>query len=90
MIQTQGLKLAHDSRYGLAGYIFTSDLIRAIRVSEALECGIIGVNNGSVSTPQAPFGGVKESGLGRKGGREGLNAFLETKSSALESKGVLE
>ncbi|MEZ0320972.1 MAG: NAD-dependent succinate-semialdehyde dehydrogenase [Thermus sp.] len=64
---------------GLAAYVFTRDLSRAFRVAEALEYGIVGVNDGVPSTPQAPFGGVKRSGLGREGGRWGLEEYLEVK-----------
>ncbi|HYA51982.1 MAG TPA: aldehyde dehydrogenase family protein, partial [Streptosporangiaceae bacterium] len=62
----------------------TADLRRALRVSEALETGMVGVNRGIVSDPAAPFGGVKQSGLGREGGHDGLLEFMETKYVALE------
>ena len=64
---------------GLAGYICTRDLARTWRVSEALEFGMIGVNEGAISTDIAPFGGVKESGIGREGGHYGLDEYLEWK-----------
>jgi succinate-semialdehyde dehydrogenase / glutarate-semialdehyde dehydrogenase len=70
---------ANDTRYGLAAYFFTNDLARAWRVAEALEAGTIGVNDAVPSTSQCPFGGMKESGLGRELGIEGLDAYLETK-----------
>ncbi len=70
---------ANDTPYGLAAYLYTRDASRLIRVAEALEYGIIGANDGLPSTPQAPFGGVKESGLGREGGKWGLDEYLETK-----------
>lgn len=70
---------ANGVRAGLAGYVYTRDLGRAFRLSEALECGIVGVNEGVVTTEVAPFGGVKESGSGREGGREGIADYLETK-----------
>ncbi|OYV45794.1 MAG: NAD-dependent succinate-semialdehyde dehydrogenase, partial [Verrucomicrobia bacterium 21-51-4] len=70
---------ANATPYGLAGYIFTQDITRAHRLSEALECGIIGLNTGAVSMPEVPFGGMKQSGFGREGGQEGLAAYLETK-----------
>jgi succinate-semialdehyde dehydrogenase/glutarate-semialdehyde dehydrogenase len=70
---------ANNTRFGLAGYVYTRDLSRAWRVAEALEYGIIGVNDPVPSTAQAPFGGLKESGLMREGGWQGLDAFLETK-----------
>jgi succinate-semialdehyde dehydrogenase/glutarate-semialdehyde dehydrogenase len=60
-------------------YLFTTDLSRAVRVSEALEYGMVGVNQGIVSNPAAPFGGVKHSGFGREGGFEGIEEYLETK-----------
>jgi succinate-semialdehyde dehydrogenase/glutarate-semialdehyde dehydrogenase len=70
---------ANDTPYGLAAYLYTRDASRLMRVAEALEYGIIGANDGLPSTPQAPFGGVKESGLGREGGKWGLEEYLETK-----------
>ncbi|WP_188647197.1 NAD-dependent succinate-semialdehyde dehydrogenase [Marinithermofilum abyssi] len=77
--EAEAVALANDTPYGLAAYLYTRDLSRAIRVSEALEYGIVGVNDGMPSTAQAPFGGVKESGLGREGGKYGIEEFLETK-----------
>jgi succinate-semialdehyde dehydrogenase / glutarate-semialdehyde dehydrogenase len=73
------IALANDTEYGLAAYLFTSDLGRAWRVAEALEAGTVGVNDPVPTTSQAPFGGMKESGLGRELGSEGMEAFLETK-----------
>jgi succinate-semialdehyde dehydrogenase/glutarate-semialdehyde dehydrogenase len=75
----QALALANDTEYGLVAYAFTRDLSRAITVSEGLETGMVGVNQGIVSNPAAPFGGVKASGFGREGGAEGINEYLETK-----------
>ena len=72
------LALANDTEMGLAGYIYTRDLARGLRVSERLEVGMIGLNRGLVSDPAAPFGGVKQSGLGREGSYEGIDAYLET------------
>lgn len=77
--EEEALELANNTPYGLAAYLYTKDLSRAIRVSEGLEYGIVGVNDGLPSAAQAPFGGWKESGLGREGGRAGLEEFLETK-----------
>lgn len=73
------IRRANDTEYGLVAYFFTKDLSRALRVSEALEYGMVGVNQGIVSNPAAPFGGVKASGFGREGGFEGIEEYLETK-----------
>ncbi|MGC4379244.1 NAD-dependent succinate-semialdehyde dehydrogenase [Fictibacillus sp. Mic-4] len=73
------IRQANDTNFGLAAYIFTENLSRAIRISEALEYGIVGLNDGLPSTAQAPFGGYKESGLGREGGHHGIEEYLETK-----------
>ncbi len=73
------LRLANDTPYGLASYFYTRDVGRVFRVAEALETGIVGVNTGLISTEVAPFGGVKQSGIGREGGREGILEFVETK-----------
>ena len=70
---------ANATPYGLAAYVFTNDLTIATRMSEGLEAGIIGINDPVPATPQCPFGGMKESGLGRELGIEGLDAYLETK-----------
>jgi succinate-semialdehyde dehydrogenase / glutarate-semialdehyde dehydrogenase len=70
---------ANDTEYGLVSYVFTNDLRRALRVAEALETGMVGLNQGVVSNPAAPFGGIKQSGLGREGGSLGIDEFLETK-----------
>lgn len=77
--EEEGIAMANDSPYGLAAYFFTRDVSRLFRVAEALEYGIVGANDGLPSTPQVPFGGMKESGLGREGGKWGLDVFLETK-----------
>jgi len=70
---------ANATEYGLVSYVYTNDLKRALRVAEALDCGMVGLNQGVVSNPAAPFGGVKASGLGREGGPAGIDEFLETK-----------
>ena len=70
---------ANDTEWGLVGYVVTRDLDRALEVSERLEVGMVGLNTGIVSTPSAPFGGIKQSGLGREGGRLGIEEYLETK-----------
>ncbi len=77
------VRLANDTPWGLVGYVFTTDVDRAFRMSEAIEVGMLGVNTGLVSNPAAPFGGVKSSGLGREGGRLGIEEFLEVKYLAM-------
>lgn len=78
--EAEAIRMANDTPYGLAAYLFTRDASRLMRVAEALEFGIIGANDGLPSTPQVPFGGFKESGLGREGGKWGLEEYLETKT----------
>ncbi len=75
----EAIRLANDTEYGLVAYLFTRDLSRALLVAEALDYGMVGVNQGIVSNPAAPFGGVKSSGVGREGGFEGIEEYLETK-----------
>lgn len=77
------IERANDSPYGLAAYLFTRDLNKAIRIAERLQCGLVGVNNTRVAAVEGPFGGVKLSGIGREGGHQGLASFLETKQIAL-------
>lgn len=77
--EAEAIELANDTEFGLASYLYTRDLGRAIRVSEALEFGIVGINEGLISTEVAPFGGVKMSGLGREGSRHGIDDYLELK-----------
>jgi len=77
--EEEALRLANATRYGLAAYFYTRDVARVLRVSEGLEYGIVGVNEGVVSTEVAPFGGFKESGLGREGSKYGIDEFLEIK-----------
>ncbi len=74
------IELANSTPYGLASYFYTNDLSRAFRVSERLETGMVGLNTGAISMEVAPFGGVKQSGLGHEGGREGFEEYLETKT----------
>jgi succinate-semialdehyde dehydrogenase / glutarate-semialdehyde dehydrogenase len=81
--EEEAITAANASEYGLASYLFTADVKRALRVSEALETGMIGLNQGIVSNPAAPFGGVKQSGFGREGGPEGINEYLATKYIAI-------
>jgi succinate-semialdehyde dehydrogenase/glutarate-semialdehyde dehydrogenase len=77
--EEDGIALANNTSFGLAAYFYTSDLGRMFRVSEALEYGLVGVNEGVITTVEAPFGGFKESGLGREGGHQGIEDYLETK-----------
>lgn len=77
--EEEAIKMANDTEFGLASYFYTRDVGRAWRVSEALEYGMVGVNSGLISNEVAPFGGIKESGLGREGGTYGIDEFLETK-----------
>ncbi|OBJ39504.1 NAD-dependent succinate-semialdehyde dehydrogenase [Mycolicibacterium mucogenicum] len=81
--EDEAIAAANDTEYGLAAYIYTQSLDRALRVSEALESGMVGVNRGVISDPAAPFGGVKSSGFGREGGTEGIEEYLDTKYIAL-------
>ncbi|WP_347548470.1 NAD-dependent succinate-semialdehyde dehydrogenase [Pseudalkalibacillus hwajinpoensis] len=77
--EDEAIKRANDSIYGLAAYVFTENITKGIRISEQLEYGIVGLNDGLPSTPQAPFGGFKQSGLGREGGHHGIEEYLEVK-----------
>jgi succinate-semialdehyde dehydrogenase/glutarate-semialdehyde dehydrogenase len=81
--EDEAIERANDTEYGLVAYVFTRDIKRAIRVCERLETGMVGLNQGMVSNAGAPFGGVKQSGIGREGGHEGLEEFLETKYVAV-------
>jgi succinate-semialdehyde dehydrogenase/glutarate-semialdehyde dehydrogenase len=81
--EDEAIAAANNTEYGLAAYIYTQSLDRALRVSEALESGMVGVNRGVISDPAAPFGGVKSSGFGREGGTEGIEEYLDTKYIAL-------
>ncbi|MBA3262758.1 MAG: NAD-dependent succinate-semialdehyde dehydrogenase [Thermoleophilaceae bacterium] len=81
--EEEAIARANDTEYGLVAYVFTRDIKRAIRVCEGLETGMVGLNQGMVSNAGAPFGGVKQSGIGREGGHEGLEEFLETKYVAV-------
>ncbi len=77
--ETEAVAMANDSEFGLAGYFYSRDLARVWRVAEQLETGMVGVNTGLISTEVAPFGGVKQSGLGREGSKYGCDDFLEIK-----------
>ncbi len=81
--EAEAIGAANDTEFGLVSYVYTRDLQRSLRVCERLETGMIGLNRGVISNPAAPFGGVKESGLGREGGRVGIDEYLETKYLAL-------
>jgi succinate-semialdehyde dehydrogenase/glutarate-semialdehyde dehydrogenase len=80
----EAIALANNTEYGLVSYVYSGDLRRALRVAEALEAGMVGINRGVVSDPAAPFGGVKQSGLGREGAHEGLLEYTETKYIAVD------
>ena len=81
--EEEAIARANDTEYGLVAYVFTRDIKRALRVCEGLETGMVGLNQGMVSNPAAPFGGVKQSGFGREGGKEGIEEYLETKYVAV-------
>lgn len=81
--EAEVIALANDTEWGLVGYVFTQDIDRALRMGEELEVGMVGINTGLVSNPAAPFGGVKQSGLGREGGRLGIDEYLEYKYLAI-------
>ena len=86
--EEEAVALANDTEYGLACYFYTSDLGRAFRVMEGLKYGMVGVNEGLITTPEAPFGGVKESGLGREGGHQGIEDYLDTKYVCIGGLGL--
>jgi succinate-semialdehyde dehydrogenase/glutarate-semialdehyde dehydrogenase len=81
--EEQAVAAANRTEYGLVAYVYTRDLERALRVAERIESGMVGLNQGMVSNPAAPFGGVKQSGFGREGGFEGIEEYLETKYVAV-------
>lgn len=82
--EEEAVRLANDTEYGLAAYVYSEDLSRAMRVGKRLESGMIGINRGLMSDPAAPFGGVKQSGLGREGGVTGILEFMEPKYFAVD------
>src|ERR1700683_1212644 len=82
--EDDAVRWANDTEFGLVSYVYTRDLARGLRVSEALEAGMVGLNRGLVSDPAAPFGGVKQSGIGREGAHEGLLEFTETEYTATD------
>jgi succinate-semialdehyde dehydrogenase/glutarate-semialdehyde dehydrogenase len=77
--EEEAIATANATPYGLASYLFTTNLSRALRISERLVAGIVGINDGVPSTPQAPFGGMKQSGVGREGGKYGIEEYIERK-----------
>ncbi len=79
----EAVAFANDTEYGLVAYVYSEDLKKALAVADRLEFGMVGINRGLISDPSAPFGGVKESGLGREGAHEGHMAYLETKYIAV-------
>ena len=79
----EAIRAANDTEFGLVSYVYTSALGRAIRYAEQLQTGMVGLNRGLVSDPGAPFGGVKQSGVGREGGSTGIDEYLETKYVAM-------
>jgi succinate-semialdehyde dehydrogenase/glutarate-semialdehyde dehydrogenase len=81
--EDEAVEMANDTEFGLAAYFYTRDVGRVFRVAEAIEAGIIGINEGIISTEVAPFGGVKSSGLGREGSKYGIEDYLEIKYLAL-------
>lgn len=82
--EEDAIRLANDTEYGLAAYIYATDIKKALRVGKGLETGMLGINRGLMSDPAAPFGGVKQSGLGREGGVTGILEFMEAKYYAVE------
>ncbi|TPJ80132.1 NAD-dependent succinate-semialdehyde dehydrogenase [Mesorhizobium sp. B2-6-2] len=86
--EEEAVALANDTEFGLAAYFYTGDLGRAFRVMEGLKYGMVGVNEGLITTPEAPFGGVKESGLGREGGHQGIEDYLDTKYACFGGLGL--
>jgi succinate-semialdehyde dehydrogenase/glutarate-semialdehyde dehydrogenase len=81
--EAEAIRLANDTEFGLVSYVYTRDLARGLRVSEAMDSGMVGLNRGLVSDPAAPFGGTKQSGIGREGGHEGMLDYLESKYIAV-------
>ncbi|HZE30657.1 MAG TPA: aldehyde dehydrogenase family protein, partial [Actinoallomurus sp.] len=82
--EDEAVRLANATEFGLVAYVYTGDLARGLRVSERFESGMVGLNRGLVSDPAAPFGGVKQSGIGREGGHEGMLDYLETQYVAVQ------
>ena len=81
--ENEVLAMANDSEYGLACYCYTTNLGRAFRMTDQLEYGLVGINEGVITTPEAPFGGMKESGLGSEGGSRGIDEYLNTQYACI-------
>lgn len=79
------IEMANDTIYGLASYFYSKDINRIFKIAEALDYGMVGVNEGVISTEVAPFGGVKQSGIGREGAKQGIDEYLNTKYICLGS-----
>jgi succinate-semialdehyde dehydrogenase/glutarate-semialdehyde dehydrogenase len=77
--EAEAVAAANASEYGLASYLYSRDIGRVVRVGEALECGMVGINTGLISSAEVPFGGVKQSGLGREGARQGIDEYVDVK-----------
>ncbi|HBT07442.1 MAG TPA: succinate-semialdehyde dehydrogenase (NADP(+)), partial [Alcanivorax sp.] len=77
--EQEGIRIANDTPFGLASYFYSENIHRVWRVAEALEAGMVGINEGLISNAAAPFGGVKESGLGREGSHQGMEEYMEVK-----------
>jgi succinate-semialdehyde dehydrogenase/glutarate-semialdehyde dehydrogenase len=86
--EQEAIEMANATEYGLACYFYTSDLGRAFRVMEGLRYGLIGLNEGLITTVEAPFGGLKESGLGKEGGHQGIEDYLDTKYVCIGGLGL--
>ncbi|MEM0899059.1 MAG: NAD-dependent succinate-semialdehyde dehydrogenase [Pseudomonadota bacterium] len=86
--EADAVAMANDTEYGLAAFVYTQNLGRGFRMMERLKYGLIGINEGVISTPEAPFGGVKESGMGKEGGRQGIEDYLDTKYICLGGLGL--
>ena len=86
--EAEAIALANAVPYGLAGYVMTQDADRLLRVAEALDFGVIGANDGAPSTAEAPFGGRKDSGMGKEGGTHGLDAYTELKYVSMRVRGA--
>jgi len=80
----EAVEMANATEFGLASYVYTRDIGRIMRFNADLQCGMIGINSGLITTVEAPFGGMKESGLGKEGGSQGLEDYLDTKYMAVD------